>query len=332
MIELPACRQGQFVHPVNTMKFGCLFVILGISLLILVPSLTLGAKPRGPLWTDPAKAEKEDPDFAIQGEYVGKASGVQVAALGEGKFYLSKFKGGLPGAGWDGSGPSVKLVDKEGVGLATKGSQRIHRTSPTLGKKPPQGADILVGENADPGLLKGKVESGILFPPAQTAREYGDFNMHLEFQLPYKPKSPLSSQDRGNSGVYLHNRYEVQVLDSFGLVYDPAFVRVKIRSDPKQWCGCFYRFKTADTPMCLPPLAWQTYDIEFKAARFNTNGTKTADAVITVVQNGVKIHDAVKLPKGTGVGGTRPEVAEGPIIFQGHGNPVAFRNIWIVRK
>lgn len=329
---LPACRRAQFVHPVAPMKFGCLFVILGISLVILIPSLSLGAKPRGPLWTDPAKAAKEDPDFVIQGEYAGKASGVQVAALGGGKFHVSKFKGGLPGAGWDGSGPSVELADQQRVRVATKGCEKVRRESPTLGKSPPEGADIVVGEKAGSGLLKGKVEGGVLFPPAQTVREYGDFLMHLEFQLPYKPRSPLSSQDRGNSGVYLHNRYEVQVLDSFGLVYDPAYVKVKIRSDPRQWCGCFYRFKTADTPMCLPPLTWQTYDIEFTAARFGKDGAKTSDAVITVLHNGVKIHDAVKLPKGTGIGGTRPEVAEGPIIFQGHGNPVAFRNIWILRK
>ena len=329
---LPACWRGQFVHPVAIMKFGCLLAILGISLVFLVPSLTLGAKVRGPLWTDPAKAATEDPDFTVQGEYTGKASGVQVAALGDGNFHLSKFKGGLPGAGWDGSEPSVELMDKGGVELTTKGFEKIDRQSPTLGKSPPEGADILVGNNADPGLLKGRVENGILFPPAQSAHDYGDFTLHLEFRLPYKPKSPLSSQDRGNSGVYLHNRYEVQVLDSFGLVYDPAHVKVKIRSDPRQWCGCFYRFKTADIPMCLPPLMWQTYDIDFTAARFDTKGAKTADAVITVLHNGVKIHDAVKLPKGTGIGGTRPEVPKGPIIFQGHGNPVAFRNIWILRK
>ena len=58
----------------------------------------------------------------------------------------------------------------------------------------------------------------------------------------------------------------------------------------------------------------------------------TANATITVLHNGVKIHDAVQLPKGTGIGGTRPEVPKGPIIFQGHGNPVAFRNVWILEK
>ena len=119
-MTLPACRRGQFVHSFNTMKFGCLFVILGISLVILVPALTFGAKPRGPLWTDPATAEKEDSDFTIQGEYAGKASGIQVAALGEGEFYLSKFNGGLPGAGWDASGPSVEPVSYTHLTLPTK--------------------------------------------------------------------------------------------------------------------------------------------------------------------------------------------------------------------
>ena len=314
------------------MKFGCLFLILGISITILASSMALGAKPRGPIWTDPAKAAREDPDFSIQGEYTGKKIGVQVAARGEGEFHVSTFKGGLPGAGWDKSAPVAALTDKAGAEVAIKGCQTAHRQSPTLGKKPPGGADVLVGDTISPKLLKGKGEKGILSPPAQTVKEYGDFTMHLEFRLPYKPKSPLSSQDRGNSGVYLQNRYEVQVLDSFGLVYERAHVKVQVRSDPRQWCGCFYRFKTADVPMCLPPLAWQTYDIDFTAPRFDTEGKKTANATITVLHNGVKIHDAVQLPKGTGIGGTRPEVPKGPIIFQGHGNPVAFRNVWILEK
>ncbi|MED5259678.1 MAG: DUF1080 domain-containing protein, partial [Verrucomicrobiota bacterium] len=103
------------------------------------------------------------------------------------------------------------------------------------------------------------------------------------------------------------------------------------KSDPKQWCGCFYKFKTADTPMCFPPLSWQTYDIDFQAPKFE-NGKKVADATITVKHNGVIIHDKVRLPKGTGAGGGRKEVPKGPIIFQGHGNPVFYRNIWIIPR
>lgn len=299
---------------------------------LLALSTVHAAKPKGPIWTDPEKAAAEDPDYAIQGEYNGKKHGIQVAALGDGKFYVSRFRGGLPGAGWDKSAPIVDLMEKEAVVSLTKGTKKAKRSSPTLGKKAPAGADVLVGEAVDPKLVKGKGEDGLLSPPAQTIKEYGNFTMHLEFRLPYKPKAALSSQDRGNSGVYLQNRYEVQVLDSFGLVYDRKHVKVPVRSDPKQWCGCFYLFKTADIPMCLPPLTWQTYDIDFTAPKFDAEGAKTSDATITVVQNGVKIHDAVKLPKGTGVGGTRKEVSKGPIIFQGHGNPVAFRNVWILEK
>ena len=80
--------------------------------------------------------------------------------------------------------------------------------------------------------------------------------------------------------------------------------------------------------MCFPPLSWQTYDIDFQAPKFE-NGEKVADATITVKHNGVIIHDKVRLPKGTGAGGGRKEVPKGPIIFQGHGNPVFYRNIWI---
>ena len=166
---------------------------------------------------------------------------------------------------------------------------------------------------------------------AQTTDNYGDFTLHLEFRLPYKPDSPLSSQDRGNSGIYLQNRYETQVLDSFGLVYDRENVKVPLKSDPKQWCGCFYKFKAADIPMCYPPLSWQTYDIDFQAPKFDGD-KKIADVKITVKQNGVTIHNNVRLPKGTGAGGGRKEVAEGPIIFQGHGNPVVFRNVWILPR
>ena len=107
------------------MKFGCMFLILGVSLTILVSSIAIGAKPRGPIWTDPAKAAKEDPDFAIQGEYTAKNTGIQVAALGDGKFHLSRFAGGLPGAGWDKSAPQVDLVDKAGVQGATQDFARF---------------------------------------------------------------------------------------------------------------------------------------------------------------------------------------------------------------
>jgi hypothetical protein len=86
--------------------------------------------------------------------------------------------------------------------------------------------------------------------------------------------------------------------------------------------------------MALPPLSWESFDVDFTAARFDEAGKKTSEARITVAQNGVKTHDNVALPRGTGGGpkGPRPEVASGAIYFQSHGNPNQFRNVWIVEK
>jgi hypothetical protein len=282
------------------------------------------------IWTDPKKASAEDPDFSVQGEYIKDGLGIQVAALGKGNFYTSKFKGGLPGQGWDKSKPVVQIIKSDGVNELVKGMKKELRVSPSLGAKPPEGAIILF-DGKENTKIKGQVKDQLLMAGAQTTDNYGDFTLHLEFRLPYKPDSPLSSQDRGNSGIYLQNRYETQVLDSFGLVYDRENVKVPLKSDPKQWCGCFYKFKAADIPMCYPPLSWQTYDIDFQAPKFDGD-KKVADVKITVKQNGVTIHNNVRLPKGTGAGGGRKEVAEGPIIFQGHGNPVVFRNVWILPR
>ena len=282
------------------------------------------------IWTDVDKASAEDPDYLLQGEYLSEGVGVQAAAMGKGKFYVSKFKGGLPGQGWDKSAPDVELMNSDSLKKRINGMKKMDRVSPTLGLKAPEGATVLF-DGKKTKHINGQIKDGLLMAGAQTTGNYGDFTLHLEFRLPYKPDSPLSSQDRGNSGIYLQNRYETQILDSFGLVYDRDHVKVPLKSDPKQWCGCFYKFKAADTPMCFPPLRWQTYDIDFIAPKFD-DGKKISDATITVKQNGIIIHDQVKLPKGTGAGGGRKEVPEGPIIFQGHGNPVAFKNVWILPR
>ena len=307
------------------------FIRLFIWVTILSSSYCLSAdKQSRPIWTDADKAAAEDPDYLLQGEYVSEGVGVQAAALGKGTFYVSRFKGGLPGQGWDKSNPHVELINTESLKKSINGMKRTERVSPTLGAKSPEGATILF-DGKKTKHINGQIKDGLLMAGAQTTGNYGDFTLHLEFRLPYKPDSPLSSQDRGNSGIYLQNRYETQILDSFGLVYERDLVKVPLKSDPKQWCGCFYKFKAADIPMCFPPLRWQTYDIDFIAPKFD-DGKKISDATITVKHNGVIIHDKVKLPKGTGAGGGRKEVPVGPIIFQGHGNPVTFKNVWILPR
>ncbi len=311
----------------------CPFLTLFFTWSLIFVSCAADSVPKG-TWTDPEKAATEHPDFTIQGEYLGQvgdaAVGVQAAAMDEGQFLVTTYQGGLPGAGWNGEPAVSQVVDRNALSELMEGFERVERESPTLGKTAPEGAAVaFTGEPND--QFKGDVRDGYLWAGSQTTVPIGDFTMHLEFRLPFKPATIPSSQDRGNSGVYIYNNYECQVLDSFALNLIEEANPFPVKSRNNQWCGSFYKFKIPDVPMAFPPLRWQTYDIDFTAPRFQ-DGEKTQNARITVRQNGVLIHDDVELPKGTGAGGSRPEKEAGIIYFQGHGNPTAFRNIWIVPK
>ena len=306
-------------------------VVVLCSLALLISAGLVSTQAASPIWTVPEKAARENPDFLIQGEYIQSGKAFQVIALGKGQFHASVYNGGLPGVGWDHSAIGQIRGNTATMKNLTQNAHRVLRQSPTLGAKAPANATILFdGTNAD-AWDHGKIDAGLLESGSQTIQEFGDFQLHLEFRLPFKPETTPGSQDRGNSGIYTFNRYETQVLDSFGLDLDIKAWKEKPQSDPKQWCGCLYKFKLADTNMCFPPLTWQTYDITFTAPRFDGD-KKTKNARITVVHNGVTIHDDVELPKGTGAGGNRKEIARGPIVLQGHGNPVRYRNIWIVER
>jgi PKD repeat protein len=153
----------------------------------------------------------------------------------------------------------------------------------------------------------------------ETRESFGDFKLHLEFWVPETPTS-APEQNRGNSGVYVQGRYEVQILDSFG---QPL--------SEKNDAGALYKVKDAAQNVSRPAETWQSYDITFRAARFS-GGKKTEPARISVVWNGTLVQDNVPIPGPTLLGD--PErgsdgVLTGPIRLQDHGHPVRYRNIWL---
>ncbi len=321
-------------------------------LLLSLTGLSLCAKETFQAYTDPAEAEKAGPGFALQGEYQGLVSGedrtgVQVIALGDGKFQAVICPGGLPGDGWDGEKPRARSegtlsdtgevtfqhegwtgVLKGGVisltapdGQAAGELTRVSRDSETLGLAPPEGATVLFDgtpaslEMWEPGA---KMEGALLTQGAVSKPTFRDCQIHVEFRLPFMPQA--RGQARGNSGLYVAGRYEIQMLDSFGL------------EGKDNECGGIYKVSEPDVNMCYPPLSWQTYDVDYTAPRFNEQGEKTANARVTVRHNGVVIHQDRELPGPTGGAKGKDESVPGPIFLQNHLNPVRYRNVWVVEK
>jgi hypothetical protein len=316
------------------------------------PGFAQATKTKGqePVYTDP---DQVDDDYAVQGEYRGwqretaypeiRQAGLQVVALGNGEFSAVGYMGGLPGEGWFGgerhlftgkrqgdlvelTGSGVRLVvEAGGASLFDDADEkigefrRVARVSPTMGARAPAGAIELFGEaGTTEQLVSAKVTpDGLLMAGTETIQPFSDFRLHAEFRLPYKPLA--RGQARGNSGFYLQSRYEVQVLDSFGL------------EGVENECGALYKTRRPDFNMCFPPLVWQTYDIDLTSPRFDVDGKKLSNMRISVWHNGVMIHNNVEIPNKTGAG--RPEAPQPlPTKLQDHQNPVVYRNVWLVEK
>jgi len=208
--------------------------------------------------------------------------------------------------------------------------KKVVRLSPTIGAKPPKkaivlfdGSDLDQWQNAKGGgpanwilLDNGAMEVNVKKGSVVTKKKFNDFKLHLEFRTPFMPKA--RGQARGNSGVYMQERYEVQVLDSYGL------------EGKDNECGGIYKVAVPRVNMCAPPLQWQTYDVVFHAPRFDKDGKKIKNAVLTVKQNGVVIHDNLEIPGPTGGAGGKNENQPDGIYLQDHHNPVQYRNIWIL--
>lgn len=327
------------------------------SLVLLAISLTTPAiaadpgdsKPgKGPAFTAPPA---DDPNYPLLGEFLGEIKngdgepetlGLQIRPVGGDNFDAMSFVGGLPGQEKHkpepirligrrsddlvilSGGPwamfvtsdSCTLIDRTGEKVGTL--ERIKRSSPTMHAPAPEGATVLFdGTGTDQFTKAEMTKDGLLMQGADVRPMFQDFNMHVEFRLPYMPQA--DGQSRGNSGLYLQGRYECQVLDSFA--QDAVF----------NGLGALYRFKKPDVNMCLPPLVWQTYDVQFTAPRWAADGTKIRDAHITSWVNGVKVQDNVALPTKTGAGKPEEPVLL-PTKIQDHGDPVRFRNIWVVDR
>lgn len=322
-------------------------VLAFIVIALLQGAPDLSAEDAVKAFTDPAMT---DADFAFQGEFAGYLEtgdkrdkvGVQIVALGRARFHAALHRGGLPGEGApnreaESSGADGTKLDGAVIFDFKKQKARLRdgkltmigaddrvighlkpvvRKSSTMGAKPPTGAIILFdGTSADEFGGSRVTAEALLTEGGTTKRKFRDFTLHLEFRTPYMPES--RGQGRGNSGCYLQGRYEVQILDSFG-------------KPPKHdECGGIFKVRAADLSMCYPPLAWQTFDLDYTAARFEASGKKLANGRLTLRHNGITVHNNVELPGGT----ASPDGPEpGPISLQEHGSPVRFRNIWVVEK
>jgi len=336
------------------MRYFATIIFVACMFVGLVPAGLAAAESNGKTFTNRKEA---GPDYKLQGEYAGEFTsderdgklGIQVIALGGGKFRAIAYIGGLPGDGWTAGGekytgegefrnglvefipegsdsetsPRAILKDDKITVMQDKKTvaelKKVQRKSPTLKSRPPKGAIVLFdGSNTDEWENGKLVDKKLLGATgAATKRKFGDHSLHVEFRTPFMPEA--RGQGRGNSGVYIQGRYECQVLDSFGL------------EGEDNECGGIYSISKPAVNMCYPPLTWQTYDIDFTAARYDEKGKKTKNARVTIKHNGVPIYEDLEIKHGTP--GYHPEGSEPDSLFlQDHGNPVVFRNIWVVEK
>lgn len=309
-----------------------------------------------PVWAEPAPGPSNDSfigeyegvyrwtghtDTAIKGLVVSEGQGlyrVIVQGGNECSFVLHgalegpkvSFLGFVNSSLWNGSvaGDTLKLNRADAGYGGEIEMKKTERHSPTEGLKPPKDAVVLLPFEAGkaPDLSAWTNDKWLAFDDGSmgvkprtgdntTKEKIGDCQMHLEFYLPHMPEA--SGQGRANSGVYIQARYEIQVLDSFGVIPQGS-------GD----CGSFYKISASSMNVCLPPEHWQTYDITFRAARLNPDGTQKEPAYITVKHNGVVIQDNVKLVEQTAGGIEGPGTPADILRLQDHGNNVRYRNIW----
>ncbi|MBM3976649.1 MAG: DUF1080 domain-containing protein [Planctomycetes bacterium] len=221
----------------------------------------------------------------------------------------------LPGSPWrvhDGTRPQPPVVTPGSGGTAPSDAIVLF-----------DGRDLSRWKSGD-GPARWKVAEGAMevngTGSIRTQQEFGDLQLHLEWAAPAQVES--SSQGRGNSGVFLMGRYEVQILDSY-----------ENRTYADGSAAALYAQYPPDVNACRAPGEWQSYDIFFQAPKFDGD-TLVSPARVTVVHNGVLVHHAREFLGATthrNVAAYAPHAPTGPIELQDHGNPVRFRNVWARR-
>lgn len=240
------------------------------------------------------------------------------------EFDLQGYSGKIEGEGYDkvmtgtkdGRGFTLNRVGRKEAGLPS-------RQSPTLGAPAPAAARVLfdgtqqsVKDNWNPS---DKFESSLeaLQWGVTSKYEFNNVQLHIEWLTPYRPG--CDGQCRGNSGVYLQGRYEIQVLDSFG--WDPDMGHA----------GGIYSQNPPYYNASLPPLTWQTYDAYFWEPKWGAGG-KEEDAKMTVYHNGLVIQENEPVDHATTAAVLNEGTSKGPLYLQDHGNPVHYGNIWIIEN
>lgn len=238
-------------------------------------------------------------------------------------------------------GPDGAPLSAGRIALQAEGATVAYRdveVRPMPYLRPPPGARVLLDQNSTPQSvaavwqgrrgadIKWPVQGGVMtVQPSGNPKDtndirtrdlFNDFRLHLEFQLPVS-RADLNEQDRGNSGVYLQGRYEMQILDSFGAALSG-------RND----LGAVYGQHDASTNAALPSGTWQSYDVHFRAARWE-GGKKVEDARVSAWLNGEQIQDNVAVNAATLLGDPEAD-SPGPIVLQDHASTVSFRNIWVL--
>ncbi len=238
---------------------------------------------------------------------------------------------GYATTGITGDGYARVLSGTTNVAGVTFTLNRVQRRSPTLGLKPKASwgealswfDSTAAAANPTAELAKWvqnnttpQLNGGYLYRGVRTAVTHGAGYLHLEVMQPFRPSA--SGQDRGNSGVYLHSKYEAQVLDSFG------------KSLALNEMGAIYGVNPPAINAVLPPMNFQTYDIFFTPRASGTNGSLPGAAVMTVYLNGVLIQDSTPVPVTTEAGFSGSQLNAGALFLQDHGNNVVYNNIWFV--